>query len=216
MVLKQAFICVVLLLSSFSVGFGKKTVKTIANPHASNGGSSFEACSCPAQTINLMDVVSSPGPLQKDTFVSMETVKVGTHSVPLYMFKQPDRLNPQQLPFKLLLQQKIVMEGVEELFVSDKDGARDSWFEGYRWSILLCANCAANSGNSHMHIGWRFESIANPSDSFYALIAKTNEENSSWGSIYSFEAFKNAINIGTPAPHWMVALLAAQASKTSL
>ena len=187
--------CIVLfILGGVEVAHGEKTVKTISNPHGNSQTS--EVCTCPAQTINLMDVISAPGPLQKDTFVSMERVKVGMHSVPLYLFRQPDRLNPQQLPFKLLLQKRIILKGVEELVISDKDGATDSWFDGYRWSILLCASCSGDQESNHMHIGWRFESIVDPSEHFYALIAKTNEENRSWGSTYSFEAFKNAINIG--------------------
>ena len=32
-------------------------------------------------------------------------------------------------------------EFYSNMIVNDKDGALDSWFPGYRWSILLCSNC---------------------------------------------------------------------------
>jgi len=127
------------------------------------------------------------------------------------MFKQPDRLNPEQLPFKLVLQSSIPTEGLHDLPV-DKVQSSDSWFQGYKWSILICTSDCGNP----VHIGWRFESVSDRNSSFYALIAKTNDENSLRTGLSSLEALRDAISVGVPAPTWMIALLASQVPKVGL
>ena len=183
-----------------------KTVETVSNPHAPSS-----SCKCAAQTINLMNIISAPGVVQPDTFLGIESVKVASTILPVYMFKQPDRLNPQQLPFKLILLSSIPTDSLYDLPV-DKAQSSDSWFQGYKWSILICTSDCGNP----IHIGWRFESLSDHSSSFYALIAKTNDENSLQTGLSPLEALRDAISVGVPAPAWMIALLASQVSKVGL
>lgn len=58
----------------------------------------------------------------------------------------------------------------------------DSWFPGYRWSVVLCTSDAAEV----QHLGWRFTPIEVEDagrnddpiaiDGFYALIVENSEE----------------------------------------
>ena len=50
--------------------------------------------------------------------------------VPIYQFKQPDRLNPKQLPFKIVRMKSIELSGIH-FFSVDSSMASDSWFPGY-------------------------------------------------------------------------------------
>ena len=89
----------------------------------------------------------------------------------LYNFKQPGRLSSLQLPFKLLLLRQLDLEDTQLLEVPVEQ-AIDSWFPGYRWSILLCRRCGGR------HLGWKFspESSALQGMPFYALIVEATKE----------------------------------------
>jgi hypothetical protein len=181
----------------------ERAVKPIPNPHASTGASS--ACLCPAQTISPDRVLFSPAPLQAASSLGVETLKVGSVPVPVYRFKQPRSLSELELPFKIILQSSLPRAGLYDLPVAD-ERATNSWFEGYRWSVLLCAGGCQD--RTIQHIGWRFESRSDPAESFYALIVKTSDEQqTAAGGVFTLEAFRNAISVGVPAPAWMLALM---------
>ena len=176
------------------------SVKAIPNPHMSGDGQ----CLCASQAIQPKNTIISPAPLQPDTFLSMEHVKVAEYSIPIYQFKQPERLSAMQLPFKIVLQNKLpTLNEVHHVEVGEE--GFDSWFVGYKWSVLICSNC----NGKYTHIGWHFKSISGGND-FYALIVKTSNDNSIFSSISSMEAFREMIQIGVPAPSWMLGLLASQ------
>lgn len=50
--------------------------------------------------------------------------------IPIYNFKQPGRLNPDQLPFSIVRVKSIDMTGLHIIPV-DPISASDSWFPGY-------------------------------------------------------------------------------------
>jgi hypothetical protein len=73
-----------------------------------------------------------------------------TLQVAIYHFRQSARLNPDQLPFKIVRMRNIPMDGVVIVPV-DATSAMDSWFVGYSWDIVICQQCS-----DWKHIGWRF------------------------------------------------------------
>ena len=181
----------------------ERSVKPIPNPHAPS--SSSPACLCPAQTIAPDKVLFSPAPLQAGSSLGVETIKVGKVGVPVYLFKQPRSLSELELPFKIILQSSLPLAGLYDLPVDDAQ-ASNSWFEGYRWSVLLCDGGCQDG--AVQHVGWHFTSIADPAESFYALIVKTSDEQkSAAGAVFTPEAFRKAISVGMPAPAWMLALM---------
>ena len=81
-----------------------------------------------------------------------------------YHFRQPERLSPLQLPFKIVLVTAVDAAGISQVAVGALHAA-DSWFEGYSWSLLLCAD---------MHLGWRYTAASG--HAFDALIVTYGEE----------------------------------------
>ena len=193
----------------FTNTFAASTVKPIPNPHmSSNNGQ----CLCTAQALQAKNTIVSPTQLQPDTFLSMEKVKIAEFTVPIYQFKQPERISSLQLPFKIVLQSSLPnLNEVIDIEVDDKQGL-DSWFVNYRWSILICSDC--NGKNTH--IGWRFQPVSGKNNNdFYALIVKTGDDNNGIFSGMSLEAFKNMVQIGLPAPKWMLGLIATKVVQTT-
>ena len=91
--------------------------------------------------------------------------------VPLYHFKQPSRLNPRQLPFKLLRMKSLDQEGLLHVDVSESQ-ARDSWFIGHTWQIVMCERC-----NGWKHIGWKFTpTTGGEIEAFYAVIVSAGKD----------------------------------------
>ena len=171
---------------------------------------------CPAQLINPREIIAvAPGKIQSDTFLAVETAKVSGVSVPLYNFRQPARLSTLQLPFKILLVNK-VGAGTVALPVHMKQ-AQDSWFEGYFWDVLVCESICDSESSGVTHIGWKFNSIANPSKSFYALIVRTSEDTTQRSGENSVaEALREYLSVGQPASLWILGLLATHHHKISL
>ena len=187
---------------------GTASVRPIPNPHMSD----HTSCLCSSQIVVPQNTIFSPTQLQPDTFLSIETVKVGEASVPIYQFKQPERLSSLQLPFKIVLQQSLPANGeLYELEVGEE--GLDSWFVGYKWSVLVCSS---DCNGKNMHIGWHFQPVNSGEKGFYALIVKTDKENNGLFSGVSLEAFREFIQVGVPAPAWMLTLLATQSPKYGL
>ena len=188
---------------------GTASVRPIPNPHVSDP---TKNCLCSSQIVVPQNTIFSPTQLQPDTFLSMETVKVGEASVPIYQFKQPERLSSLQLPFKIVLQQSLpTNDDLYELEVGQQ--GLDSWFIGYKWSVLVCSS---DCNGKNMHIGWHFKPVNSGEKGFYALIVKTDKEGNGIFSGVSLEAFREFIQVGVPAPAWMLTLLATQSPKTGL
>ena len=95
-------------------------------------------------------------PLQPDTIQSVVPVKLrsaastpsffaGGFRAPVYHFLQSPRLveTGKQLPFKLLLWRQVNSRTVVSVPV-DGPSAADSWFPGYKWDLLLCADVNLN------------------------------------------------------------------------
>ena len=164
-----------------------------ANPHQKG---SLD-CTCPAQFLNPAQLHTTLKATQADTFISTEIAKVAQVPMVLYNFRQPARLNHQQLPFKIVLMNSIG-QGALEIEVEDHV-AKDSWFVGYQWSVLVCTTCQ----NNMAHIGWKFTSTDGTGDSFYALIVRVKEDNQGRAGMTAMEAFRDMLSIGQPATQWM-------------
>ena len=187
---------------------GTASVRPIPNPHVSD----TTACLCSSQIVVPQNTIFSPTQLQPDTFLAMETVKVGEASVPIYQFKQPERLSSLQLPFKIVLQKNLpTNDDLYELEVGQE--GLDSWFIGYKWSVLVCSS---DCNGRNTHIGWHFKPVNSGEKGFYALIVKTDKEGNGIFSGISLEAFREFIQVGVPAPAWMLTLLATQSPKNGL
>merc|ERR1712216_215175 len=98
------------------------------------------------------------------------------HLVLTYTFWQPRRLE-SGLPFRLLIAKRMKPDGITELQVSE-DRQQESWFLGYRWSVIVCLQCNEEESNSEEasshHLGWKF--TKSPGDFFYALIVRPTDE----------------------------------------
>lgn len=182
-----------------SPAFGKRSATPIANPHqAASAG-------CAPVSVARDAILAAPLETQADTLVAIETVEIASMPVLVYNFKQPPRLSPLELPFKVLPVSRINAAGVVALRVDDQQ-ALDSWFPGFRWDVLLDVTCAEPA-----HIGWRFSSLdKSEHTTFYALIVKTKDDDL-LSAVSSFaEALRAKLAVGVPATPWMLALLATQ------
>mmetsp|Transcript_32143 Transcript_32143/g.50174 ORF Transcript_32143/g.50174 Transcript_32143/m.50174 type:complete len:233 (-) Transcript_32143:215-913(-) len=150
--------------------------------------------------VALPFVLNEPVSTQTDTLLRIEHKVYMGAQVPVYHFKQPHRLNPGQLPFKLIRTSFIESSGVIEVPVDPK-AAHDSWFPQYYWDILICNSC-----QGVQHLGWKF----NPKDPssglapFYALIVdyKENKKREAEGARDVLEG----LSVGVRAPAWMIAM----------
>ena len=89
-------------------------------------------------SLDVSNVLSSHAMTQADTLLGIFPKTYKGRSVPVYHFKQSARLNPDQLPFKLVRMQSIDMTGVLILPV-DSASASDSWFPGYTCKTVFFA-----------------------------------------------------------------------------
>merc|ERR1711865_983536 len=117
--------------------------------------------------------------------------------------RQPARLSHLELPFKLVALRQLSMPNAIEVPV-DFASSQDSWFPGYSWSVLVCKGC-----DGVTHIGWKF--TAPDGDAFYALIVEHGNDETVKAGSYA-EMIAEKLRIGTPAPAWLLALLATSAS----
>jgi len=104
----------------------------------------------------------------------------------------------------------------------DFASSQDSWFPGYSWSVLVCKGC-----DGVTHIGWKFTApdvtvcaldyvlaylnFFWQGDAFYALIVEHGNDETVKAGSYA-EMIAEKLRIGTPAPAWLLALLATSAS----
>jgi len=211
-VARMAVVFVALLLLPFTAATAD-TIQITGNPHISKiPTSKHEKDEClggcvAAQMIDPTQIIMHPMATQPDTLMAVVTRKYLGVPVPLYAFRQSPRLTSRPLPFKLLLQRSIDLQGVESYNVPPAQ-AMDSWFLGYHWSVVVCHGC-----DGLMHLGWKFTSNANPADDFYALIVAYGEaekEKSSIGSM--IDAVMGELTIGVRAPAWISAMVVAKAA----
>ena len=139
--------------------------------------------------------------VQGDTFEKIQYKRHLSTVVPIYHFRQPARLNEAQLPFKLVLVSNMDMDGVIDIPVP-MEQARDSWFEGFYWSVTVCHNCGSSS-----HLGWKFTSLSG-AESFHALIVSSFEERQGETEGARSNPVADSILVGVEAPRWVAALLA--------
>lgn len=172
---------------------------THEEPSTAAGGGA--ACECPAQALSPQNLALDPVEPQGDTFLTVVKKKWMNFEIPVYHFKQPERLSELQLPFKVVRVKQLDPTGIVELSVPPRMSA-DSWFVGYSWSIVMCQQC-----QHPLHLGWRFTSNANPQDFFYALIVSYGDNKENAGGLASKIA--GALHIGIKAPEWMTVFAAA-------
>uniref|UniRef100_A0A7S0E2X0 Uncharacterized protein n=1 Tax=Hanusia phi TaxID=3032 RepID=A0A7S0E2X0_9CRYP len=199
-----------LLLSPPVIAERIEYLQAVENPHmlqhaqSTDGQCASETCSsCPAKGfLDPTTILNEPVATQLDTLITIQRKSYMGVEVPIYHFKQPDRLNPQQLPFKLIRTRSVNPDGLLIIPV-DPAAANDSWFPDYRWDILVCSSC-----EGYQHLGWRFSpKIAGAGETFYALIVDYNE--SRRRSAQSEKDLLEGLKVGTRAPAWLIALATA-------
>ena len=102
------------------------------NPYIQDEGTcTGPACKCAAQAITpvtLLHGTFHPNSFQDEQLLKIDTVKAFGQVVPIYHFKQPESLNPAQLPFRIaLLNINMPMENVVVLRTDDT-AAANSWY----------------------------------------------------------------------------------------
>merc|ERR1712072_357388 len=208
--MSRSLACVLLSLCLVDVSQGAEVYAT-GNPHMpptphqelSDNKDFHKQCSAEPciPAINSLDVLREPMPTQTDTHLRTILVKSQLGDViPVYLFRQPARLSELQLSFQLVLTNSVSQRYVE-IPVSMAE-SQDSWFPGYRWSILVCEGCGGVT-----HLGWKFTGAQR---SFYALIVGVTEEKAGErGQVGLRELVAEQLRVGMKAPAWMLALLAA-------
>jgi len=182
------------------------------NPHVQQkrGGAQQEdgQCSsgdsCPVTALLdpamiLSDIVVT----QPDTLLAVKQYKYMGVQVPIYHFKQPDRLNPDQLPFRII---RVRSMDLSSVVVVPHPGAHDSWFPAYYWDVLVCGGC-----DGWKHIGWRFSPKGGAGEPFYALIVEYGEGKRRQADAHP-EGVLDALTVGVRAPAWLIALATATLS----
>jgi hypothetical protein len=148
------------------------TVVANGNPHTNDECTGPE-CQCAAQAISpltLLHGLYHPNKFQDEQLLKIDTVQAFGQEIPIYHFKQPSELNPDQLPFKIaLLNQNMPLENVVFLN-TDEESATNSWFPEYHWSITVCTK------NGGRHLGWKFVNKAKPEQYFHAMIVDYDEK----------------------------------------
>jgi hypothetical protein len=123
-------------------------------------------------------------PTQQDTLKGIEYASIPLAgakkiaTVPVYQFQQPERISRATLPFQLVLVEQLSHSHAIQPAAS-ATMARDSWFVGYSWSIVLICQCTITQ--DYQHVGWKFtRNLEEDTDhddslplSFYALIVRT-------------------------------------------
>jgi len=214
-ILNQAIVllCVGTLFQS-TLALQKSSIVVTGNPHISSLGKkqqfqeetkcdpSQSSCGPSNTAISPHEIITTAMVTQADTLQRIVTVKYMGVPVPIHLFKQPSRLSHAELPFKLALVRGSTPQsrGMVELAVPVHQ-SMDSWFPGYRWSVLVCQRC-----DDVVHMGWQFTS---ETDSFTALIVDfVLDEDEKVAAPSLLDGFK----VGTSAPAWIVSLLALSAS----
>lgn len=190
-------------------------VRVISNPHeVCDGSKEGAACSSlfgaaascdPALLLSPHRILRTPMATQTDTLVKISYKKVLSVPVPVYHFRQPARLSPRALPFRLVLVSDIDSAAARDALRAvpvDPAAAADSWFPGYAWAPVVYAGC-----DGPVHVGWKF---SNQGGFFYALIvdAKDDAKDSVLSGVGALgEAIAESFTIGMRAPAWMIEVL---------
>jgi len=179
----------------------KSDVEGISNPHipTEEKNSCLNPCQ-PSRLLSPHQIILTPKVTQPDTLISITRERILSVPVPVYHFRQPERLSTLQLPFKLVLVNDVDPAGSNTLVEVSVDtaSASDSWFPGFRWTPVVCGVCGSGEG---LHVGWKFENLNG--EFFYALIVATGKrERSEGGSV--LEAVGELLNVGVRAPEWML------------
>mmetsp|Transcript_2011 Transcript_2011/g.4393 ORF Transcript_2011/g.4393 Transcript_2011/m.4393 type:complete len:233 (+) Transcript_2011:88-786(+) len=194
-------------------------VRVVPNPHSScpHDEATSEAhpgCGAPASScetsflLSPHQIIRTRMATQSDTLVEVTSKRVLSASVPVYRFRQPARLSPLELPFRLILVRDIdaAPKGSLHHIPVHPSAAADSWFPGYAWSPVVYSGCGEGGP---VHVGWRFANSSG--EFFYALIVDAKDEERtavSFGVAGALgEAIAESLNVGTRAPGWMVDLL---------
>jgi len=177
------------------------SVQATANPYMEDTCPA-DSCRCPALSLNPLAAMTDAAlPTQPDTFMKLVRKKHMGFELPIYHFKQPERISHLQLPFKVLPMYSIDETGIVDIPAPEGTGL-DSWFPGYQWSILVCRICEQS-----LHVGWRYTPTSPNGDKkeFFALIVQYGEENKQKSSGNAEIETEEALTIGIPAPSWMAA-----------
>lgn len=186
-------------------------IQATGNPYDANTCSAAE-CRCPALDINPLHVVRTPLNTQPGTHVATVKRRLFGIETPVYVFQQSPHLTPSPLRFKVLPLSDIDETGVVDIPVDDPK-ALDSWFPGFKWSIIVCAR-----GDKWTHLGWRFRpagvaEAGAPPSGFFALIVDYNDEKNAHSVRVAARSSEPIdISVGIPAPDWMVAMAATVSS----
>jgi len=204
------------------------TGDVIVTGNAGDGMCSAESGCLSNWHLEESNVISNPLiVLQGTTIREVKPIKIKSRKnlssfyAPMYRFIQSPDLVEDPIEFKLLLLKDINSNSVFEV-ATDEFSSADSWYPGYKWSILLCLQ----NGNVQ-HIGWRFRSATSM---FNAVIVENLDEDNGLkvksGKIREGQGIKNKsgnidkdyLNFPTlsdleiaprPAEAWMVSLLMA-------
>jgi|EP00670_Eutreptiella_braarudii_P013330 hypothetical protein len=182
-------------------------VSVTGNPHmtAEDGQTCAADCKgesvgCPA--LGVVDptvVLDANIQTQAGTFLKLVRKTYMGRELPIFHFKQPAVLNPNQLPFKILRVSHLDMSGMMTIPV-EPAAAYNSWFPEYYWDVLVCRQCSGV-----VHLGWKFTSKSlGAADSFYALIVDYTEGHEREAT--TAERLIERLQIGVRAPAWMAAM----------
>eukprot|EP00538_Stauroneis_constricta_P000080 CAMPEP_0119545466 /NCGR_PEP_ID=MMETSP1352-20130426/215_1 /TAXON_ID=265584 /ORGANISM="Stauroneis constricta, Strain CCMP1120" /LENGTH=230 /DNA_ID=CAMNT_0007590013 /DNA_START=501 /DNA_END=1193 /DNA_ORIENTATION=+ len=171
---------------------------TESNPNKSRGSCNASE-SCVSNLQELFDpemAMTQIKSTQHDTIDGIVHADLGDHRIPLYRFRQPQRISEEQLPFQLALVNTIRQPHRISHAASHRI-ARDSWFPGYYWSMTLICHC---KNHTYHQVGWKFTSNeVGDDDSFYALIVAAPD---------SSKRTPTAFNIlSQQAPGWMLSTM---------
>ena len=150
---------------------------------------------------------------QADTFDAVQMRTHLGHPVPVFSFRQPERLSHAKLPFSLALSADVDPTGLVEIAAEPSEAA-DSWFPDYSWShYVLCEQAEGRS----QHLGWRFDrkphaATAGP-PSFVALIVRSDADKAREGAGAAAEREAEALMVGIEAPAWLAAMAAALSAR---
>lgn len=202
----------VLIFSTLArTSLGDTLITATGNPHEkcpNDEGFEDHSCGlaggrCVAQDIIPTNIISLPMTTQQDTLDSIVWMEYLGKEIPLYQFKQSPRLTASPLPFKLVLLNDWAKSMLLELPVPEEQ-ARDSWFVGFRWSVIVCVN-----GGRPFHLGWRF--VNDHGEDFLALIVEVAEAER---AAPLGARVAEILRIGQKAETWMLAALITAGGKS--
>eukprot|EP00466_Bigelowiella_natans_P005683 jgi/Bigna1/77243/fgenesh1_pg.46_\ len=154
------------------------SVQATANPYMEDTCPA-DSCRCPALSLNPLAAMTDAAlPTQPDTFMKLVRKKHMGFELPIYHFKQPERISHLQLPFKVLPMYSIDETDLKTL----RRKRRPECFLGINGQYW-CAEFAR----------------------FFALIVQYGEENKQKSSGNAEIETEEALTIGIPAPSWMAA-----------